>query len=329
MNISIDVGFGFTKVKFKKKLESFPSVVGSVRETDLNFLNDQYGVQEDYMVSIKESGIEKSYYVGNLAMINRVERNWNADRTIDDDILKTLVLTAIAAVKASGELEVSVGLPIAIYNEQRDRVESILYGVEAEVSLNSEKHKKIKISKVNVLVQGLGACIDLITTKQENLPNFFAVIDVGYRTVDYLVVKMTSKGQTIVGRFSGTLSEEGMNVAFNLAIEKLKAKGIKISYADFEKAVINQEYEVFHKDGKINIKDDVQEEFKMLAERIKDKLNVKWKEISEELAKVFITGGGSRDLFSYLNKYYTNAELQESSQYANVSGYDILSKQED
>lgn len=324
MKVSIDVGFGYTKARGNGTTVVFPSVVGVLKDTDLNFLNEEFGKSEDYTVKLKENTEEKSFYVGKLALFNNFTRSWNVDKSIDDKILKVLIFTASALVSDEEEIELTVGLPLSIFQEQKERVKELLSNIEAIVSINSQKSKLIKVTKVNVLAQAVGSLMAMAVEKSKNLPSSFGVIDVGFRTIDYLVCKNTDQGIMFKGKFSGTLNEDGMNNVFKGMADRLRTQGNFISAEDLEESVIKGKFKIQTPKEQVNITDMLSEECDALASRIKDKINIHWKDIAQEVHKIYLTGGGSNQLFEYLKKSYSNLEIQEDPQFANVNGYQIM-----
>lgn len=320
MRVAIDLGFGYTKVKTSlgDKL-CFPSVLGKKRKDSYlsSFLKS-----DDYVVKIDIEGDKKEYYVGEMAEINGFSRKWNSDKSMDSKTIKVLALSALAILSNGEDIELKIGLPISLFQKYKLSEKNALEGLKAKVAVNGEDAKEINIKSVDVGVQGLGAYFSIaLDDKEDKTLSSLALIDIGYRTVDYLFVIKGSKGMSLSDEFSGTLEDEGLNVALNDALRELKADEIEIGLSDLEKAIISSQYLVDTGKKEVDISKYIESSFSRLAERISSKLNIIWQGLERELPLMYLTGGGGEMLFKYLKKYYPVAKKHKNPRFANCDGY--------
>lgn len=327
MKIAVDIGFGYTKVKSEDGVQkSFPSVFGKAKK---ELFGKQFRqTKEDYRVVITIGGEEKRYYVGDLAIINSCVRNWNSDKSMDKEQLRVLALTALALVvdDNTNEVDLILGLPISLFQKYSESLKSVFEGLEAKVKLNDKADKEIIISSVSVGMQSLGAYFALVTNKDEKIEvSSMGIIDVGYRTVDYLMLKMlrngTKKKMAFLDSHSGTLEEEGVYNVFKDVMNRLKEDDINVPILELEQTVIYNKGILDTKIGKVDVNDYMAEALDDLARRIKSQLNVAWGEMAEDLSLVYLCGGGGALIHDYLKEHYTDVRLQDEARFVNCDGY--------
>ena len=136
------------------------------------------------------------------------------------DVLKTFCGTCINLLaEEEEEIDLAVGLPISIFDKQKEELKNALQGIELTISVNKEEFKTYKIKSVYVFIQGAGAYYSMIMDLNGEITNYdlanrsCGIIDIGYRTVDYLVMGKGKKGIHVLDDLTGSLEEEGMNYA--------------------------------------------------------------------------------------------------------------------
>lgn len=326
MKIGVDFGFGFTKAMSEDgNIISFPSVVGARKNESA--ITSMIGTPDDYFVKIKNGDI-KSYYVGDAAITNKKDRDWNADKTMAAEVLRVLCSTAMSILAPEeSEIDLVVGLPISLYKTQKDLLRSNLVNSKLEVAVNGGEYKIFHIKSVKVAVQGIGAYLSMILDSDgnaktgEDVNRSCAVIDIGYRTIDYLTLEKGRKGLNLIESASGTLEEQGMIGVYDSIAKFVAASGKTTSRLEIEKAVLWNKNILEIAGKKIDLGDALKNAYKETADEIKSKINMQLKDMAETLPVIYLTGGGAEDLFEYLKPYYKQLELQDKPRFANVIGY--------
>ncbi len=337
MRIAVDIGFGFVKVlnEFGVK-ESFPSVLAKRYDSALKGIIG--GANDDYSILYYEDGEngsrinERKVYVGDAAMTNGGERNWEDKGKFNIDDVKIFIATAIGLVNPGNEeVDLCVGLPMSYYVEMKDSLKEALNLLRANVSIVGLKPvRQVKINSLFMFPQGAGAYYAAIYDIEGQIKDYelagtsVGIIDIGYRTVDYLVMGKGRKGITMIEGLYGSLEEDGMNLAFQdiqkALIDDGKVKE-EVGIIEVEKALLWFGGVLEHKSGDINITEYEQKAYTERANQISSAIKLKWGSEGNHLRKVFITGGGGEALFPVLKDKFEQAELQDSASYANCVGY--------
>lgn len=334
MRIAVDIGFGFIKVMSEngeKKL--FPSIIAKRSETTLRGIVSGSG--DDYSLTYWEEGLngkenEKKCFVGDAGMTNGGTRKWEDKSDFNEEEMKIFISTAIGLVNPDNEeTDLCVGLPMSYYIQKKDELLSVLQQINARVSFEGDKNtRKIKIRSVFCFPQGAGAYYSAILDKDGNISDYelagssVGVVDIGYRTVDFLVMAKGRKGIAIVDSLSGSLEEDGMNQAYqDIQSAVFEKVGREVSLNEIEKAILWFGGVLDHKKEKIFLADYEEKAYRERAEVVASKIKIKWGTEADRLSTILITGGGGQELFPVLNEKFDQAELQEESSYANCEGY--------
>lgn len=328
MRISVDIGFGFIKgVNEKGEKVCFPSVVG--RKT-LNMLSGLVGVQDDYIVAIEGSKSDTTtYYVGDVAITNKFERNWNNDKSFDLNLLKVFCGTCISLLGGDEkDVDLSVGLPISFFNSHRQDLKDMLQGMKIKIKVNDGEFKTFTIKSVYVFIQGAGAYYATIFNTDGDVVNYdlanssCAIIDIGYRTVDYLVMEKGKKGINVLDNLTGSLEDEGMNVAMQEIAQALFMEcGGVVDLVEVEKALLWSNGKMEYGPSIIDLRKHQEEAYSHLAEKIKNKINIQWNKTAVSIPVIYLTGGGASELYKYMHKHFKQLKVQDNGQYANAIGY--------
>ncbi len=326
MRIAVDIGFGFIKgVNEKGEKVCFPSVVGRKKH---NVLSGLVGVQDDYLVTISNGKVENSYFVGDVAITNKFERNWNNDKTFDLDLLKVFCGTCINLLNGEEKnIDLAVGLPISIFHSQKQALKDMLSGLKLTVKVNDGEYETFTIKSVYVFVQGAGAYYATIFDTNGEVVNYdlanssCAIIDIGYRTVDYLVLEKGKKGINVLDNLTGSLEDEGMNVAIQSIAQALFDTCGVVDLIEIEKALLWSNGKLEWGQNTIDLRQYQADAYMALAEKIKNKINIQWNKTAVTIPIIYLTGGGAIELEKYMHRYFKQLKLQDNGQYANAIGY--------
>lgn len=337
MRIAVDIGFGFVKVLNENGVkQSFPSVLAKRSDSALKGIIG--GASDDYSVQYWEEGEngskvnERKVYVGEAAMTNGGERKWDDKGKFNIEDLKVFITTAIGLVNPDNEeIELCVGLPMGYYVEVRETLRDALGGLRAYVSIAGQKPvRQVKISSMFIFPQGAGAYYAAIYEINGEIKDYelagasVGVVDIGYRTVDYLVMGKGRKGITMIEGMYGSLEEDGMNVAFQDIQKALLDEGVvkeEVGIIEIEKALLWFGGNLEYKTGDINITEYEARAYEERAEQIASKIKLKWGAEGNHLRKIFITGGGGEALYQMLSGKFEQAVLQVNPSHANCEGY--------
>lgn len=290
MNVGLDVGRGYVKAINCDKTVKYESYSGPFRELD--YYNDD----DKYIVSIND----KKYFVGDIAKREGLGRGFQKQKV---DKMRTLPLSLTALYLITDKLDVDVnlvcGVPIFDFNSQKNTVESFLKG-SYEVQIGNGLKKNININNVKVFPEGAGAYFSLILNNEGKAVESelskvkVGIIDIGYKTTNVVVFENLK----YVDRLS-TSFNLGVHQAFNMIYKRLSR------------------YDDITMDQAENITEG--EEFRQLADRIKNEVNKFWGNTS---FKIYLCGGGAY----LLRKYFEEFDVIKGSEFANANGYFKISQ---
>lgn len=337
MRIAVDVGFGFIKA-MNESLETvrFPSVVSKKSENSLKGIvggsGDDYSVTYWEVNNSGENINQKKLYVGDAGLSNGGTRKWEDKDKFNVEDLKLFIVTAVGLLNPQNDVvDLCLGLPMSYYLTKKDELNEGLKDLNARISITGQRSlKEVKFNSIFVFPQGAGAyyssfCdIDGTITDYDLAQSNAGVIDIGYRTVDFLVMMKGRNGIQISDNLSGSLEEDGMNVAFqNIqnAVSNDERVNKEVALEEIEKSILwfNSKFD-FRRDS-IDITQYEDQAYKESAEEICSKIKIRWGAEGDLLSRVVITGGGAEELFPYMRDKFDTAVLQEDCAYGNCKGY--------
>lgn len=310
--VSVDVGFGFVKAtNWKRKQVSFPSVFQkSVAEMN------GFGSNKNYKIKIND----ENYYIGEKAIEEEATREMSSQDSFDQERYFVLLATAISQLANNDdEIELRIGLPIRDFFGSSEKVQELgkfLKNKKIKTELNGVT-KKIKIDSVKILPQGYGAFVYLSSVNQIQKNEKIGIIDVGYRTVDYILLK---EGNVISSK-TGSLEESGMHYIYSDIADQFEQKNHKKMKAEDVEEYITKDKKI----SNINIEKTLTNQAKNIASQI----NSKWSNVTM-LDQIFVVGGGSKQLAKEIkdNLAQHNDQIREvdskRTQYINALGYQAV-----
>ncbi|NLW46484.1 MAG: ParM/StbA family protein [Firmicutes bacterium] len=327
-NIGVDLGYGFVKITDGKKDKLFPSVVGQART--LRYVTDES--PEQNLINNLHVAVEgREYFVGDLA--NRqsdvVLFSLNESR-MDERISKILFATALAllAEGQSTNYNIVTGLPVGFYTETKQTLTQLYKGRQDVIMKRKQtpdQEYSLMVNEVKVLPEPFGSLFDLILDYSGNIvdENLAAskvgIIDVGFRTTDYIVVDNLEN----IDRLSGS-SNTALSTAYVIISELLKEE-FKITKPIYQLDQTIRSSEIRISGKTYNLDEIKKHAFGMVAEKLITEINSLW--INKwELDMVFITGGGGMALAEYLMPHFENSLLAKEAQFANVYGFRKLAQ---
>jgi len=222
----------------------------------------------------------------------------------------TLVLSWAAAAKLLGAgyhtVSLGVGLPLSWYASQKAALSEAL---RRSVTVD-ECH--LAVESVAVFPQGVGALL-----AAGPLPDgLVGLVDIGYRTVDYLVAQVNRGLPSPVLDRSGTWAG-GMHVAYQAMSQALEnATGVRFEPHE----LLDREF-VTARGQRVDLTAYRAAAFEALAADLARHLAAAWDGVVDKLDTILLAGGGALALSPYMSGLPPTAVVVKNSQWANAVGY--------
>ena len=326
MQVSIDVGYGFTKALSGSGGRSvFPSAVSVARGSgDLAKALGGGAQKHRLSVQVKSDLRPREYLVGTAALSAGASRSWDTSGSGRDDYLG-LVLAALGAIEADGPVDVALGLPLAVYlqRDERRALRDRVAGLSAWVSWDGRDARRVEILSVKVLPQAVGAYYSaLISANGERLAGqMVGVIDVGYHTTDYLLMTPGDGGMSVPdeGR-SGSL-DAGMSQAIDAArVYVSEQTGVPFAPPEgMVEATLGNGGHLTVRGRDIDLRPAYDAALRELAGRVEAELQRVWGDRIDYLAALLLAGGGGAAVATHLN--LPGLRVLADPAFANAAGF--------
>lgn len=323
----VDVGYGYTKaVSFGDPKVSFPSI--AVRAPEDSGLQEALGrVVPDHQVRFLSmpGGETESYLVGNDALAH-------GQRTFEDDAAKredyeTLVFAALRLLGVTGDLAVSVGLPLNLFRNQalREELSARLTGREAWVGVDGRSAAQIRIGALRVLPQAVGAFLPAAAADPALSRELVGVIDVGFRTTDFTVLRPGSQTPVVDSDRSGSVAL-GVGAIYASVAQALTAKYGTLNSAEGVEAAHERRttYRLFGEE--IPLGGLLDQAGRELGERLERELRRAWGEEWPRFGAVLVAGGGGEFLWKTLSTLHPVVRLLPEASFANAAGFALVAQ---
>lgn len=302
MHCAIDVGHGYTKglsesgerVMYPSWIVPAPEGpnVGPIAAPTPTMVNGQ------------------PYLIGKSAQLHAVSL-FSHDKAADP---LTLALTWASAARLLSPgyhiVHLGVGLPLAWYAAQKS---GLALSLQGRVVVD-DRH--LDIPRVTVFPQGIGA---LLTA---DLPEhgLVGLVDIGYRTVDYLVAPIQDGLPAPMINRSGTWTG-GMHHAYAEMTQQIE----QAFQVHFEPHELVDRHTVTIHGHPVDLIPFQASAFRAMVDDLMRHLATTWDDLQAKFDVVFLAGGGALTLQSYLSSLGPIQVLADA-QWANVYGYlDLLS----
>jgi len=301
VKVAVDVGHGFTKAVGERQRVLFPSLIAQAPVgVDLG----EYAPNETILID------NVAYRVGEAARRHATPL-WSRDKAADRETLR-LMLVAAARLGAMGPVTLATGLPLAWFGPQRRALREALTGFGGTVTLPGRPAQRVWFDAVAVLPQGVAAAAAVLTGP-EYPAGAYVVVDIGYRTTDYVVVEKTAGGQIAADPTQAGSLEIGTH-----GIAAAVAAGLERDYAvPFTAAEVEDADQVFvHGDAvslnerRLAAQDQVARQFRaQLLEALDARL--------AKVVGIVLVGGGAHAL----KTAFPQAIIPADAQWANAVAY--------
>ena len=250
------------------------------------------------------------YLIGESARLHSVSL-FSHDKATDP-LTQALTWASAARLLSPGYhvVRLGVGLPLAWYAAQKSLLAESLQG---PVTVD-DRH--LQIDHVTVFPQGIGALL------AADLPDhgLVGLVDIGYRTVDYLVAPIQDGLPAPMINRSGTWTG-GMHHAYAEMTQQIEQE-FQVHFEPNE--LVDRNTVTVHGHQVDLIPLQVQA-FRSVAEDLIRHLATTWDSLQAKFDVLFLTGGGALALQLYLSSLGPIQVLADA-QWANVRGYlDLLS----
>ena len=327
-NIGVDLGYGFVKASDGKKDRIFPSVVGQART--LRYITDE-SPEQNLINNLHVVVDDREYFVGDLANRQSDVVLFSLNENRMDERISKVLLSTVLALLAEGRAtnyNIVTGLPVGYFTETKQALTQLYKGrqtITLKRNQNPVQDYTLMVNEVKVLPEPFGSLFDLILDYSGNIvdENLAAskvgIIDVGFRTTDYIVVDNLEN----IDRLSGS-STTALSTAYVLISELLKEE-FKISKPIYQLDQIVRSGSIRISGKTYNLEEIKKHAFGVVAEKLITEINSLWTN-KWELDMVFITGGGGVALAEYLMPHFENSLLTKEAQFANVYGFRKLAQ---
>lgn len=337
--VSVDLGYGFVKaLSSTGKRVLFPSLVGRGYERGIS---DIFG---DTLEDLKNMHIHfqnDDYFVGELAKESRSTSRIFERERFSHIYTHILLNTAIQLVVSdtADSVQLATGLPLDFHKAQSKEFQKAITGIHPEIEWKSGPFRKlkreIKIEQAMVFPQGAAAIFSALINHYGKFiyphlmkeGTLIALIDIGFRTTDFVVVEIQQGGSFIPKvKLSGTVDEGVINLYRDIRQAfKIQTGGADINEFYIER--ILRDSFLMYKGKKLDFNDVIYNSKKSITANIVDRLKGVWAEESDLFDAIFLAGGGGELFAPFIQPLFDNRLTRISeSQFANAIGYLRLGK---
>ncbi|AEG58969.1 ParM/StbA family protein [Desulforamulus ruminis] len=319
--LAIDVGYSHVKAVSTESRILIPSIVSPYQEM---VLADLSSTDTGHLVKVKKvDGTTIIYFVGELA----VKEGRGATFTLDRQKHKhpnhdILVLTASRILEAQPGSTLGVGLPVAYYRTQREELIQHLMGVHGDISVNDSILRRISFGKVIVYPQGAAALITAPGLPQNGL---VLLVDVGYKTTDYIVAEVVGGKVRPVSNLCGSVETGIYAVHETIALEYQNQTGMPLSVVNVPQ-VLSEEGKIIHYGREIDFNLTLEKIKTEIAMNIVDQVTARLGERMAFVRKAYLAGGGAKCL-PVLSSMFPVTTILPNAQWANAEGILAVVKQ--
>ena len=301
VSIAIDAGHGYTKALSATAQTIFPSLIcPAPASVDLGDYAHSQAIQIDGTATL----------VGESARAHATPL-WSRDKATDPDTLR-LILVAAAELGATGPVALATGLPLAWYGSQRRAFRDALTGYGATIERPGQAPQRIWFEAVKVLPQGLSAAGPILIQAIRE-PGDYLVVDIGYRTTDYLIVSKSPNG-----RLDYAPDAAGSLPMGTGAVGKALADAVSQQYqVEFSPPEVESVPTVTIRGQHIDLTQRRHAANQAVGKQLLQSLALELGSTLDKLIGIIVVGGGS-DILTHL---LPTALVSDQPQWANVQGY--------
>ncbi len=316
MVVAVDVGYGYVKAAGAEgRRVSWPT---TLRRRAPGGGYAALGQAAGRRVRVQRPGAEPAEYQAGEAG----RRAWAADAA-DRAGYDVQVLAAAAALGAAGDTDVLLGLPLALWVQQPQRraLRDALEGIEATVAVNGGPEARISIRSVRVLPQGAGAFQWALRQDPSLARRPVGLIDVGYRTTDYLVMRRVATGLAPDEASCGSADLGAGQVYERVRAALSEEAAVLVPEGAVEDAIGNYGGQMFLRGREVDTGAQVEEATRTLAAEVTEEIRRAWGDRLPLLGAVLLSGGGGEAVAPFLRDLHPLARPMPDALWANALGF--------
>ena len=313
MKLGIDLGYNAVKIKTRKTVTAFPSVVGTPERASFSFNGhtDMIIHTDDGQWLIGESAVAQSRFAS-----RREDRNW-----IHSPEYYRLMLAALteASSGSSTEFAVVTGLPVSFYKD-KGQLQELFLG-QHRVKRNDRNWQSFTVTDCRVIPQPFGAVLAVALDTNGRVINSdiaqgnIGVIDVGGKTTNLLSVSRLSE----ISKETASISLGAWDIVRQIR-QHLAAEFPDLDLRDHELSqVIIQRWFTYFGDT-IGIGEVIDDILMPMAEQVVAEASQLWNS-GARLNKILVAGGGANLLGQYILDHFQHAYIVDNPTFANVEGF--------
>lgn len=225
-------------------------------------------------------------------------------------LTRDLTLLAVQRLKPQTHqpITLAVGLPLAWYREGRRALAQALTG---QGIVNSDP---LIIEQVQVFPQGVAAVLSVL--RPDAPRGLYGLIDVGYGTVDYLMVELTPSGQPRLAPEPSGTWELGIHQV-NLALMRHVATTWQVDYAPHE---LDHRSQITVRGRIVDLTSVRTSLISQWRESIVEHVQAVWSTVLPRLQGLVVIGGAA-PMFVDMAMGTMPVTVPDDAQWANVQGY--------
>lgn len=308
---AIDVGYGRNKFTYdvdangKAEFRSFASIVKKTASKDERLIKGLNNV----IIKVKDA-----YYEVGDSVVDDHNVGMLSEGFSQSQEYMALVLGAIAMMRPVKKIDTLVlGLPVQFLNSKQAQLKKRFVGKHM---LNN--NRTVEIKSVEVIAQPLGGYLAWAEKAADQLAQRTLIIDPGFYTFDYIVVKNGADMPHLNGSFPGGLS---LLLEF---VAKQISKKYQIEYTNLraiEEGIMTGSFRLYGKVvDLIPLLKPFQKETVSIIQKIVNQL-----EDGRDIDNIVLVGGGSRMFYGAINSIFKKHTLTllDEPMYANVRGFQL------
>ena len=303
--IAIDAGHGYVKALSQSgQRYRFPSLICSMPpNVDLGGLGKQESVTID--------GVR--YLIGEPARAHATPL-WSHEKSTDSDTLR-LILVAAVHLGGVGPVTLATGLPLAWFGSQRRAFREALTGFGSTVQLPGQPPQRLWFESVTVLPQGVAAAASVLSSAEYE-PGSYLIVDIGYRTTDYIVVVKSEDGGLDYEPGAAGSLEMGMHNVSQPVVHAVNDQ-YQVAYSASE---VEVRATVVVRGQKIDVSQRMRDARQTVGRRLAQELAATMGPQLDKLMGIVAVGGGADILSPVLPGIMVPADPQ----WGNVIGYQMM-----
>ncbi len=331
MIVAVDTGYGYTKaLAHNGGRACFPSVIATDVGTG-ELVQAVGGAGPGYRLTIVPAqGPAERLLVGDSAILAGGVRSWDSTAAARRDYGR-LVLAAVAILGVPDpggvQVDLAVGLPLAAYlqREERRALRQQLLGLRARCHVAGKEPGTMEVRSVRVFAQAVGAYVLAAAADPMAVAGTVGLIDVGFRTTDYLLLQQTKGGALPDEARSGSV-DTGVGLVYEAVARDIGGQaGVMVPPGMVEGALTASGTLTVR--GKVyDVRGMFEAEAGTVADRIADQVRRAWGDRMDFLSAVLLAGGGGAATFPYLRAFHPTTRLMEDAFFANASGFLALAR---